>query len=197
MLNGAFLLKIALTLQFAFGMGYLGRAGMADFLRIASCVYIESVLDGTGRLDPVLLDRSRERLQLARLWDGENPNIREYLGKSDLLVAQLIRFSPELRARYLRQAIAHLDAAILLRPGSGQLWAARMTAGASLLRTGLEQAECRRETAAVATALRRAVALAPRVETVLKQVLDVGQIQGWSADERAIVESVRQRSVGL
>ena len=126
-------LKIVLTFLLLSALFWLAKVGIADFLRLGPCRYIEDVQTGKERLVPAQLLLLREQLLTARSWDPSNPLIPEYLGQFEIIRAQLISSSPILQAKYFRVAIVDFEAAIAVRPNSAFLWADRMTAGSLLL----------------------------------------------------------------
>ncbi len=160
---------------------YLTKVGVADFLRLAPCAYVEAVQKNEVRLDPAELVRMRERLLFARAWDASNPIVPEFLGQIALIRSRLVSFSPRLQLLFLREAVDEFQHAIDLRPNSAYLWAARMTAGSWLLETnanvGMGGALYQRELFTIGTAIRRASILAPWDPLVLQQIVSVGTLR--------------------
>lgn len=200
-MSGLSLLKKAVfTLLLLPAVIYLSRVGVADYLRLEPCAYLNAVINGQVRLDPVELDKSRVRLQLAQSWDGSNPEIVEYLGQTNVMLAQLSAFIPELQASYLRKAIADFELAIQLRPNSSYLWAGRMTAGSMLLdacaRTGGDPALLRVELPKIVHAMHRAAVLGPWEPQVLTQIVRVGRVryEQLSPQARAMVDEANARA---
>lgn len=184
--------KFVVTLAVLSGLVFLVRAGVADFLRLAPCTYIESVQQG-GRIYPADLVVAREQLLLARDWDGANPVVPEFSAQIALMRYRLVGFSPRLQALFLNEAIGELQRATSLRPNLPHLWAARMTAGSWLItvsRRGVaDDALVKRELSAISRAMHRAYALGPSEPVVLQQIVSVGRTHyaELSAEDRAIV----------
>lgn len=193
------LFKIVFTLLLLPALIYLARAGVADFLRLEPCAYLEAVQKGKERVVPAELLRSRERLLLARSWDASNPIIPEYLGQIAIIRAQLVTLSPSLQAIFFREAIAEFKAGIALRPNSAYLWADRMTAGSSLLeanaKAGRDAALVEGELAEISRALRHANELAPWEPKVLAQLVRVGTLRYMelAPDDRLLIDGARAR----
>lgn len=158
---------------------------------------------GVVRLDPVELDKSRERLLLARSWDFNNPVIPEYLGQIEFMRAEIFSFSPAMQASFLREAIGDFDSAIALRPNSSYLWASRMTAGSRLLeadaKLAVNDAMVNAELSAIQTALRRAAALGPFEPRVLRQLISVGKLRylEFSPENRSVIDAAVIRAKQL
>ena len=198
-------LKIVLTFLLLSALFWLAKVGIADFLRLGPCRYIEDVQKGKERLVPAQLLLLREQLLTARSWDPSNPLIPEYLGQFEIIRAQLISSSPILQAKYFRVAIVDFEAAIAVRPNSAFLWADRMTAGSLLLeaneKAGLNNPFAAHELSEIVIALRRATELGPWEPEVLEQVIRVGKLryQALSPDVRLLVDSAiaRANKLGL
>lgn len=197
--------KIVVTLLLFPALIFLTKVGVADFLRLSPCAYIDSVMKGGVRLDPNELDKARERLLLARSWDSSNPIIPEYLGQTDFMLAQLSGFSPAMQVVFLRKAAANFQSAIALRPNSAHLWASRMTTGSWLLeidaQLGLDEATVKRELAVIRTAMHRIAVLGPWEPAVLIQLARVGTLRykALPPDERAIIDAavLRMKQLNL
>ena len=197
--------KFVATLLLLPALIWLTRVGVADFLRLSPCAYVEAVQKGSERLVPADLVKARERLLLARSWDGSNPVIPEYLGQIAYMRAQLISLSPSVQAVFLREAIDDFQMAIAYRPNSAVLWADRMTAGSWLLeinsRLGLGDAIVKPELAAIGMALRRASVLGPWEPSVLLQLVKVGTLRyrEFSAEDRVVIDVAvaRAKQLGL
>lgn len=193
------LFKIIFTLLLLPALIYLARAGVADFLRLEPCAYLEAVQEGKERVIPAELLRSRERLLLARSWDASNPIIPEYLGQIAIVRAQLVTLSPSLQAVFFREAIAEFNTGIALRPNSAYLWADRMTAGSSLLeanaKAGRDAALVEGELAEISRALRHANELAPWEPKILAQLVRVGTLRYMelAPDDRLLIDGARAR----
>lgn len=200
--KSGFLLKILVTLLIMPPLVYLAEAGIADFLRLRACNYIDSLRSG-AHLDPVELDRSREYLLKAHRWDASNPVITEYLAQTDFSIAQLVPFSPVMQANFLHNAISNLDMAIASRPNSAYLSAARMTMGSWLLeiRSGLgahstlDDIELLR----IQFELRRAAQLDPWEPSVLLQIVKVGKFRyrEFPLVDQVIIDQAIARAVQL
>lgn len=203
MLKLAFLIKIALTLLVLISLYWLTRVGVADFIRLGPCAYIDSLGKGSVPMDPVTLDHSRELLLLARAWDPGNPVVPEYLAQTDFILAQMLNFNPALQADFLRKAIVNFDLAIALRPNSAYLWAARMTTGDWLLQLNRKLAlpVDRVELARVELSLKRAAVLDPWNPLVLRQVVTVGKLRllDFQPESRSQVEEAitRAKQMGI
>lgn len=196
--------KIIITLLLLPALVYLTRVGVADFLRLAPCFYVDALMRGNVSFDSTELTKAHERLLLARSWDAGNPIILEYLGQTDFILAQVSGFNPVLQAELLRKAVINFELAIKLRPNSSYLWAARMTAGSWLLglntKLGLKNFDAKSEWMAIKLSLRRSAALGPWEPSVLKQVVKVGtfRYKEFDADERLIIDRaiLRERQLG-
>jgi hypothetical protein len=198
-LKPALLIKIVVTLLVVSGVTYLGRVGIADFMRLAPTAYVDSVMKGEVRPLPMDLVNAREQLLRAGSWDESNPLIPEYLGQVAFMHAQLLAFSPALQAIFLREAVEDFQVAIRLRPNSSVLWADRMTAGSWLLqineklgRDNYKQTEL----AVIQTAIRRAAVLGPWEPQILKQLVKVGTLRyaELSPDVRLVVDGAKLRA---
>ncbi|MCX7192186.1 MAG: hypothetical protein NTY60_00915 [Proteobacteria bacterium] len=197
------LFKIIFTLLLLPALAWLAKVGIADFLRLAPCTYIEDVQKGKERLIPARLLVSREQLLTARSWDSSNPLIPEYLGQIAIIRAQLISLSPTLQAAFFREAIDDFEVAIALSPNSAYLWADRMTAGSLLLevnaKTGRDGQFAIHELAEISIALRRANELGPWEPKVLAQLVKVGALRytEFSPDVRVLVDGAQKRAKKL
>ncbi|MDD4927916.1 MAG: hypothetical protein PHP85_01415 [Gallionella sp.] len=197
--------KIVLTLLLLPALLYLGKVGIADFLRLEPCVYLDSLMKGQVAFDAEAFFKSRDRLLLARTWDADNPVMPEYLGQIAYIRAQLVLANPALQVKFLREAVEYFDAAIALRPNSCQLWGSRMVAGSFLLeamaQVGRDDALFRQEFSAIKLALRRASVLGPWEPSVLQQIVRVGRSHygEFSAEERAMIDVsvARAKQLGL
>lgn len=198
MLKPGLLVKVTLTLLVLASLYWLARVGVADFIRLRPCAYIDSLGKGSVQLDPVTLDQSRELLLLARTWDPGNPVVPEYLAQTDFILAQMLNFNPALQADFLRKAIVNFDLAIALRPNSAYLWAARMTTGDWLLQLNRKLAlpVDRVELARVELSLKRAAILDPWNPSVLRQIVTVGKLRllDFEPESRLQVEEAITRA---
>lgn len=203
MIKSGLLVRIFATLLLLSGMAWLTRGGVADFLRLAPCAYIDALKNGAARLEPTELDKARAGLTLARSWYASNPVIPEYLSQTDFMLAQLVSFSPAMQAAFLRNAIVNLDSAIGLRPYSAYLWAARMTMGSWLLEINAQLGPTdpidKPELAVIKLALRRAALLDPWNPAVLQQIVKVGTLRynELSAEQRLAVNAAVARAKKL
>lgn len=191
--------RLLLTAILLPGLYFLFKVGVADFLRLAPCSYVESVQHGQ-KLYPVELVSARQQLLLAREWDPDNPIVPEFLAQIALIRARLVSFSPQLQIVFLNEAIAELRRAITLRPHLPHLWVARMTAGSWLI-----EANARGEVASdlvkselltMGEAMQRAFLLGPSEPAVLQQIAVVGRLHyaELSVADRAIVEQAVARA---
>jgi len=201
MLRSVSLIKIMLTLLILSAMVYLTKVGVADFLRLGPCIYVDELGNGAVRLDPDGLDHSRKMLLLARSWDDSNPVIPEYLGQTDFMLAQLVSFSPAMQVNFLRNAIADFDSAIVFRPNSAYLWAARMTAESWLLqiKAQINEPIDKSELKYISMALRRAAVLDPWGPSVLQQIVNVGTLRymEFPPQDRLIIDEAVMRAKQL
>lgn len=192
MLRSGLLLKLILTMLLLSAMVWLTKVGVGDFLRLRPCAYVDTFKSGSAGLEPAELDKTRQRLKLARSWDAGNPVIPEYQAQTDFMLAQLVGFSPILQAKFLREAIVNLQSAIALRPYSAYLWAARMTAGSRLLDIDAQQGKSidNTELTTIGASLRHAAVLDPWNPAVLQQIVKVGSLRymKFSPEERLIID---------
>lgn len=196
-------IKLLLTMLVVSAMFYLGRIGIADFLLLAPRTYVESVQNGSVRLEPAELLRTRDRLLYAYSWDKSNPVIPEYLGHIAFIRASLFRNSPFLQSFFLKEAMADFDDAIAARPNSAILWADRMTIGSLYIEAnsalGGSAAVSKTELAKIGMALRRAAVLAPWNVSVLNQLVKVGKLRyaQLTPDDRRIIDAATDRAKQL
>jgi len=189
-----FWLKIGFSLLLVAGMTYLVKVGVADFLRLRPCAYIDGVRNGTVQLDASELDKARAQLLLAQSWDSSNAVIPEYLGQTDFMLAKLLGFNPGLQSGFLRKAIANLDAAVTLRPYSAYLWAARMTMGSWLLEIDTnvrrDSPAYKKEVSVISIALQRSAVLDPWNPAILQQIIKVGKLRysDFSVEIKTVVD---------
>jgi hypothetical protein len=201
MLKSFLLFKIMLTLLLLLAMAYLTRVGVAEFIRLRPCAYIDAVKEGKVKLDAAELDRSRALLFLARSWDVGNPVVPEYLAQTDFMLAQMVSFSPSIQANFLHDAIVNLDSAITLRPNSAFLWAARMTMGSWLLQLKIQTNKSvdKSELSSIVMAMRRADVLDPWEPSILQQVVKVGTLRykEFVPEVRLVVDGAVMRAKKL
>ncbi|MDD2720002.1 MAG: hypothetical protein PHH47_01685 [Gallionella sp.] len=191
--------KILVTLLVLPGFVFLVKAGVADFLRLAPCSYIESIQHG-ARIYPTELFAAREQLLSARQWDASNPIVPEFLAQIALIRYRLVSFSPKLQEMFLNEAIDELQRAIELRPNLPHLWAARMTAASWLIASNargvVDEALVKRELAAISIALHQAYVLAPSEPMVLQQIAVVGRLHysELSVEDRDVIDGAVEQA---
>lgn len=199
------LLRWLLTAGIAFLALELSRAGIADFLRLEPCAYLDSVQATAKRPDPARLGAARDRLVLARKFDPDNPIISEYLGIVYFHRAVIAANDLPLRIGYLETARDHYEKALALRPNSGYLWAGMAVIRGALLESrplnssdladgagGLIANDLRDLKQALAYATR----LAPWEPAVLNNVIKTGRLH-YSAlgpEERRWVDDAIRRA---
>jgi len=197
------LLKLIVTTLLLSSLVYLAKVGIADFLRLEPCAYVDANAKGVRPFDPVELDKARTRLQLAKSWDASNPVVPEYLGQTDFTMAQLLAFSPVLQVNFLRAAIVNFDAAIALRPYSAYLWAARMTMGNWLLeineKLGIAGSSEANELEVITISMRRAAILDPWNPSVLQQIIKFGKsrYKQLTVADQVVIDEARNRAKRL
>lgn len=203
-------LRLLLTAGIAFVAFQLLRTGIADFLRLEPCTYIDGIQASGKRPNPARLGSARDRLELAKTIDPGNPIVHEYLGIVYFYRAIIVAGDLPLRIGYLEMARDYYDAALNLRPNSGYLWAGMMAVRGALL-------ESRRSSAAgkasdnagedtddlrgLEQALHHATRLAPWEVPVLNIVLKTGKLhyEALGPAERDLVDAAvsRARQLGL
>lgn len=192
-------LAVALALVVTMVAFDLGRTGVADFLRLEPCAYLDFVQATGRRPDPAMLGRARDRLELAQTVDPDNPVIHEYLGVVYVHRAKLVANDLPLHVAYLERADADYVQALALRSNSAYLWA-----GLAVVRGALLGARTRRADAAVALAqqraalqyaMRRAMALAAYEPAVLASMANIGASLRAVLDEDVVrgVDDMEQR----
>lgn len=186
--------KIILTLLILLALGWLTKISVSDFLRLRPGAYMDAINSGMVQLDPVKFDQARDQLNLAHRWDKSNPVVLEYMSQIDLRLAQMLWFNPGLQEKYLRSALVNLDVALLLRPYSAYLWAAKMTAISWLMQH--DKTVDRIQFAAMALALHRAAMLDPWDPSVLQQIMSAGTLhyKDFSTDDRSVVDAAVTRA---
>lgn len=156
----------------------LGRIGIADFLRLDPCAYLDFVQATARRPDPTVLGRARDRLELAKRIDPDNPVIHEYLAVVYVHRAKLVANDLPLHVAYLERADADYVQALGLRPTSAYLWAGLSVVRGALLaartRRGGAASELAQPRTALQYAMRRAIALAAYEPAVLASIADIG-----------------------
>ena len=182
------------------------RAGVADFLRLQPCTYLDHVQRAGARPDPAILGAARDRLELARTVDPGNPVIHEYLAIVYFHRAHLVAGDPALRRGYLESARTYYEAALALRPHSGYLWAGIMAVHAALLQAqpsggvaGAAEHVDEDGLGHLGVALRHALRLAPWEPQVLKAVATTGRLHyaALGSVERDMVDEARRRLTRL
>lgn len=156
----------------------IGRAGIADFLRLEPCAYLDFVRATARRPDPAALGRARDRLELAKRIDSGNPVIHEYLAVVYVHRARLVASDITLHIAYLERADTDYARALALRPNSAYLWAGVAAVRAALLgaRTGRGDAaiELAHQRMGLQQAMRRAFQLAGYEPAVLASLSEIG-----------------------
>lgn len=198
------LLRWLLTAGIAFLVFDLSRTGIADFLRLEPCAYLDSVQATAKRPDPARLGAARDRLALAWEFDPDNPIIHEYLGIVYFHRAGIVASDLPLRIGYLETARDYYAAALALRPNSGYLWAGMAVISGALLEsrpsTSSELADgaggvIANDLRDLKQALAYATRLAPWEPSVLSNVVKIGQLH-YSAlgpeERRWIDDAVRR-----
>lgn len=184
------------------------RTGLADFLRLGPCTYLDSVRASGKRPDPERLGSARDQLELARAVDPRNPIVHEYLGIVYFYRAIIVAGDLPLRIGYLEMARDYYQAALSLRPNSGYLWAGMMAIRGALLESRPSDAiipddNARREGAndlrGLGQALRHATELAPWEAPVLDIVIRTGRLHYplLGTAERDMVDAALRRAKEL
>jgi tetratricopeptide (TPR) repeat protein len=198
------LLRWLLTAGIAFLAFELSRTGIADFLRLEPCVYLDRV-QASGKLpDPAKLGAARDRLVLAGKFDPDNPIIQEYLGIVYFREAVIAAADLPLRIGYLETARDYYKKALALRPNSGYLWAGMAAVSGALLESrplislklaagadGATESDLRDLKQALAYATR----LAPWEPAVLSNVVRIGKLHysAFGPDVRRLVDDAERR----
>lgn len=203
-----FLMRSLLTVLLLAVAYFIGRVGLADFLRLEPTTYIDHVKEGKVRLSMEKLAQARTRLILVGHIDSTNPIVPEYLAQIAYIRAGYSGFDKELQRGYLREALDEYDSAIRLRPNSGYLWAGSMTVMYQL--RSLETAADAQELTVVPAdsdtqwrqmmvAMKHAIQLAPWERGVLAQVIVVGTkyYSVLSDKERQLFDSAKRNAVSL
>jgi tetratricopeptide (TPR) repeat protein len=202
------LLRWLLTAGIAFLIFELSRTGIADFLRLEPCAYLDSVQVSAKRPDPARLEAARDRLVLARKFDPDNPIIQEYLGIVYFREAVIAATDLPLRIGYLETARDYYKKALALRPNSGYLWAGMAAVSGALLESrplksskpasGADGAMAN-DLGDLKQALAYATRLAPWEPAVLSNVVRIGKLH-YSAlgpDVRRLVDDAERRARSL
>lgn len=181
------------------------RTGIADFLRLEPCVYLDRVQASGKRPDPARLAAARDRLVLAKKIDPSNPIVYEYLGIIYFHRAIIVANDLPLRIGYLETARDYYEAALALRPNSGYLWAGMTAIRGALLDSrqskstnpadgpGSDRPDDLR---GLKQALRHATQLAPWEPPVLSVVVRTGTLhyKALDPDERMMVDAAIHRA---
>lgn len=186
----------------------LSRAGIADFLRLEPCAYLDRVQVSAKRPDPARLGAARDRLELARKFDPDNPIIHEYLGIVYFHRAGIVASDLPLRIGYLETARNYYETALALRPNSGYLWAGMIAIRGALLDSRLSPSAQPADDAArtgmddlhgLGQALQHATRLAPWEAPVLNIVMKTGKLhyKVLGPAERSIVDAASRRAKEL
>ncbi len=188
--------KIMLVAALSVAMVYLGKVGVADFMRLEPCAYLDGVRASNTLPSPDRLEKARERLLLAQKIDSNNPIIPEYLGLVYYYRAQLSDFDAQLKRDFLESALASYTLAIKLRPNSGYLWSADM-----LLRQALMAATVptQSDLEPLFDSMRHAARLAPWEPGVVQQVVLVGKMHlaDLGQADRTILDEAVERAKKL
>lgn len=204
--RGQLLVKLGLTLMLLVVVVFIGRVGVADFLRLEATTYVDKFNEGRVRPSMERLAKARERLLLARRVDPNNPIIPEYLAQISYIRAAHSSMDKESQRGYLNDALREYQQALALRPNSGYLWAGEMTV-IHLLMTLDEHAEDQpiiptagdSQWRQLVLAMGHAIQLAPWEPGVLRQVLVVGNryYPALSRDERQLFDFAKRNAVNL
>lgn len=188
--------KIMLVAALSVAMAYLGKVGIADFMRLEPCAYLDGVRASNTLPSPDRLEKARERLLLAQQIDSNNPIIPEYLGLVYYYRAQLSDFDAQLKRDFLESALSSYALAIKLRPNSGYLWSADM-----LLRQALMAATVptQRDLESLFESMRHAARLAPWEPGVIQQVVLIGKmhVADLGQADRMVVDAAVERAKQL
>lgn len=197
-----FLIKSFLTVVLLAVAFFIGRVGLADFLRLEPTTYIDQLNQGKARLSMERLARSRERLLLVRHIDAKNPIIPEYLAQVSYIRAGYSGFDKELQRNYLHDALREYGLALELRPNSGYLWAGKMTVMhllATLQDKTVASVTSDPQWEQMMAAMKHAIQLAPWERGVLRQILVVGSkyYPVLGDEERQLFDSAKRNAVLL
>ena len=197
------LLRWLLTAGIVFLTFELSRTGIADFLRLEPCAYLDSIQVSPKPPDPARVEAARDRLAFARKFDPDNPIIQEYLGVVHFRLAVAAVNDLPRRISYLEAARDAYKQALALRPNSGYLWAGMAAVSGALLESrpptsselsGSADGDLRDLKRALAYATR----LAPWEPVVLSNVIKIGKLH-YSAlgpeVRRLVDDAVRRASV--
>ncbi len=199
------LLRWLLTAGIAFLALELSRAGIADFLRLEPCAYLDSIQASPKPPDPARLGAMRDRLVLAGKFDPDNPIIQEYLGIVYFHRAVIAVNDVPLRIGHLETARDHYKKALALRPNSGYLWAGMAVISGALLESrplkssmsasGAEGAMAN-DLRDLKQALTYATRLAPWEPGVLSNVIKTGRLHysAFGSGERRLVDDAERRA---
>lgn len=201
--RGQLLIKLVLTLMMVGVVAFIGRIGLADFLRLEATTYVDKFNEGRVRPSMERLAKARERLLLARRMDSGNPIIPEYLAQISYIRAAHSSIDKELQQGYLNDALREYQQALSLRPNSGYLWAGEMTV-IHLLMTLDEPAENQliMPTAGdpqwrqLVRAMGHSIQLSPWEPGVLRQVVAVGSryYPALAVEERQLFDSAKRNA---
>lgn len=190
-----------LVVALSVAMVYLGKVGVADFMRLEPCTYLDGVRASNTLPSPDRLEKARERLLLAQKIDSNNPIIPEYLGLVYYYRAQLSDFDAQLKRDFLELALESYARAIKLRPNSGYLWSnvmltrqalwegAALPAASSVATSPAAQSELE----PLLVSLRHAAQLAPWEPSVVGAVVQVGKqhyAEMGAADQAIMLQAI-------
>ncbi len=196
-------LQIALTMSLVLVMIELFRLGVADFMRLEPAAYLDAIRASNARPSPDKLAEARDRLLAARTLDPENPIIPEYLGQVSFYQAMLASADARSQKEFFLDALVNYEAAIMIRPNSGYLWASLMLTRQALLdlahvtdMSTNTSVAANYDATGVVDAMRHAAQLAPWEPGIVEQIIWVGtkHYGELSAADRAIVDGASERA---
>lgn len=202
------LVNLVLTLVLLIVVVFIGRVGVADFLRLEATTYIDKFNEGQVRPSMEQLAKARQRLLLVRSIDPGNPVVPEYLAQVSYIRAAHSGMDKALQRGYLNDALREYQLALGLRPNSGYLWAGKMTVMQLLM--SLDESDGAEDKPAMPTALgsdwvqmmeamKHAIQLAPWEPGVLRQVMVVGgkYSSALGDEERQLFDFAKRNAVFL
>ena len=198
------LLRLVFAAAIVFAAFELSRTGIADFLRLEPCAYLDRVQASGNRPDPARLAAARDRLVLAQKFDPDNPIIQEYLGIVYFHQAVIAVNDLPVRIGYLETAREYYKKALVLRPNSGYLWAGMASISGALLESRPSKSSVGAGGAAndlrdLKQSLAYATRLAPWEPAVLSNIVKVGKLH-YSAlgpNERRLVDDAVLRASAM
>ncbi|WP_035384809.1 hypothetical protein [Ferriphaselus sp. R-1] len=203
-----FSVKLVLTLVLLAVVVFIGRVGVADFLRLEATTYIDKFNEGRIRLSMEQLAKARQRLLLVRSIDPGNPVVPEYLAQVSYIRAAHSGINKELQREYLSDALREYQLALGLRPNSGYLWAGKMTVMQLLM--SLDETVGPEGRPAMPTgfgpnwvqmmaAMKHAIQLAPWEPGVLRQIMFIGDKYSLvlAGEDRQLFDLAKRNAVLL